>query len=171
MAASCIAAADPFATDLRTRSICLCPLLLSAVAPPRFSPLRCQSMLGRGLTAVPQRRLLPRLEGLNWLILYWSEIVFLVLRTCSSDRLGNSKNFIEAVASADRCWHTRIESNVGYTFDETSVKKGCANGRNKAMKQNWRVSIDNTRGATTQCRFDQTSLKHASNLPANYKIL
>ncbi|THU63502.1 hypothetical protein C4D60_Mb01t16470 [Musa balbisiana] len=60
MAASCIAAAAPFVTDLRTRSICLCSLELSAVALPRFSPLRRQSMLGRGVTAVPQRRLLPR---------------------------------------------------------------------------------------------------------------
>ncbi|XP_064948215.1 thioredoxin Y, chloroplastic-like isoform X1 [Musa acuminata AAA Group] len=63
MAASRTAAAAPVATDLRTRSICLCPLELSAVATPRFSPLRRQSMLGRGLTAVPQRRLLPRIEA------------------------------------------------------------------------------------------------------------
>ncbi|URD74445.1 Thioredoxin [Musa troglodytarum] len=63
MAASCMAAAAPFATVLRTRSICLCPLELSAVAPPRVSPLRHQLMLGRGLTAVPERRLLPRIEA------------------------------------------------------------------------------------------------------------
>uniref|UniRef100_A0A804HR22 Thioredoxin domain-containing protein n=1 Tax=Musa acuminata subsp. malaccensis TaxID=214687 RepID=A0A804HR22_MUSAM len=63
MVASCTAAAAPVATDLRTRSICLCPLELSAVATPRFSPFRRQSMLGRGLTAVPQRRLLRRIEA------------------------------------------------------------------------------------------------------------